>query len=90
MNLTEATRMILAESAAHPELMRAARHAYDECAAGRTPTYQVLGGILREAARKGLYPVLRERYGDRAFEEMVMVMGREVDRQAPVPARRVT
>ncbi|WP_141973824.1 hypothetical protein [Actinomadura hallensis] len=41
----------------------------------------------REAARKGVYPALRARYGVAAFEEMVTVLAREIDRQAPVPAR---
>lgn len=88
MTLTEATQMILSESTAHPELMRTARHAYDECIAGRTPSHHLLGGMLREAARKGVYPALRERYGERASEDMVMAIAREVDRQAPAPARR--
>lgn len=80
--------MILTESTAHPEPMRTARHACDECVAGRTPAHRVLSGMLREAARKGVYPALRERYGERAFEDMVMAIAREVDRRAPVPARR--
>ncbi|WP_279433610.1 hypothetical protein [Actinomadura sp. KC345] len=43
--------------------------------------------MLREAARKNVYPALHARYGAAAFEEMVTSMAREIDRQAPVLVR---
>ncbi|RAY14625.1 hypothetical protein DPM19_12745 [Actinomadura craniellae] len=79
--------MILAESAAFPELMRAARDAYDKLAAGRRVHHADLSWILREACRKDLYGVLIRKHGTGAFEDMVVVLSREIDRQVPVLSR---
>ncbi|MEW2357491.1 hypothetical protein [Spirillospora sp. NPDC029432] len=87
MDLTGAVRMILAESAAFPELMRVARDAHDALAAGRRVSHETLSWMLREASRKGLYAVLVEKHGRGAFDDMVVVLCREIDRQAPVPSR---
>lgn len=87
MNLTDATRMIMAESAASPELMRVTRAAYDELAAGRQVQHTVLSWMIREASRKDLYGVLIRKHGSGAFEDMITVLCREIDRQAPVPSR---
>jgi hypothetical protein len=87
MNLTDATRMILAESAAFPELMRVTRNAHDELAAGLQVHYTALSWMVREASRKGLYGVLMQKYGIGTFEAMIIVLCREIDRQAPVPSR---
>ncbi|QKW32651.1 hypothetical protein HUT06_00200 [Actinomadura sp. NAK00032] len=87
MDLSDATRMILSESAAHPELLRVTREAHDRLARGDRVQHTELGWMLKEAARKNVYPALRTRYGVAAFNEMVLVLGREIDRQAPVPAR---
>jgi hypothetical protein len=84
MDLKNATGMILAESASHPELLRVSRHAYDELAAGREVGHRLLSGMLREAARKNVYPALIARHGRPAFDDMVTVIAREIDRQAPV------
>ncbi|HEU5029393.1 MAG TPA: hypothetical protein VFV01_31095 [Spirillospora sp.] len=84
MDLRDATRMILSESAAHPELLRVSRQAHDELAAGRPVPYAELSWMLREAARKNVYPAVHARYGADAFDAMVLVIGREIDRQAPV------
>ncbi|GAA2425691.1 hypothetical protein GCM10010191_42530 [Actinomadura vinacea] len=84
MELRDAAGMILAESAPHPELLRASRHAYDEFAAGREVAHPVLTEMLREAARKNLFGVLKSKHGDRAFDDMVVTLGRYIDRQAPV------
>ncbi|WP_255280306.1 hypothetical protein [Actinomadura madurae] len=43
--------------------------------------------MLREAARKNVYPALHARYGAAAFDRMVVTLGREIDRQAPVHPR---
>jgi hypothetical protein len=63
------------------------RQAHDELAAGRRVEHTELSWMLREAARKNVYPALRSRYGVAAFDEMVLVMGREIDRRAPVVRR---
>jgi len=79
--------MFLSEAAAHPDLLRLSRHAYDEYACGRTVDHTVLSEILREGARKDVYGTLKRKYGERAFEDMVMTLGREIDRLAPVVRR---
>jgi hypothetical protein len=79
--------MIMAESAAFPELMRVARDAHDALAAGRQVHHTALSWMLREASRKGLYEVLVRKYGTGAFEDMVVVLCREIDRQAPILSR---
>jgi hypothetical protein len=87
MDLRDATRMILSESAPYPELMRVTQAAHDELSFGRPVDHTVLNGILREAARKGLFSGLRAKYGVEAFEDMVTVLAKEIDRQAPVVRR---
>ncbi|GAA2610194.1 hypothetical protein SMC26_44515 [Actinomadura fulvescens] len=87
MDLKAATRMILSESADHPDLMRLSRHAYDELSSGRPVPYATLSEMLRMAARKNLFPSLKGRHGAQAFDDMVVVLGREIDRQAPIPCR---
>ncbi|NDU73765.1 hypothetical protein GWI34_14125 [Actinomadura sp. DSM 109109] len=85
MELRDATRMILTESAGHPELLRVTRQVHDELARGAQVPHARLSWMLREAARKDVYPALHARYGSGAFEEMVLVLAREIDRQAPLP-----
>jgi hypothetical protein len=84
MDLKSATSMILSESAPHPELLRTSRNTYDELSAGREVDHSTLSWLLREAARKDVYRPVKERYGDGAFEAMVVTLAREIDRQAPV------
>lgn len=80
--------MIFSESAAHPELLRVAREAHDRLVLGERVAHTDLSWMLRESARKNVYAGLRSRYGAAAFEEMVIVLGREIDRQAPAFAGR--
>ncbi|GAA2259609.1 hypothetical protein GCM10010402_13950 [Actinomadura luteofluorescens] len=87
MNLPDAMRMILAESAAYPELMRVARDAYDDLAAGRRVHHATLSWVVREASRKDLYGVLIRKHGAAVFDDVITVLCREIDRQAPVPSR---
>ncbi|WP_075024572.1 hypothetical protein [Actinomadura madurae] len=87
MELRDATRMILTESAAHPELLRVTRDAHDRLARGGGVPRADLSWMLREAARKNVYPALHARYGAAAFDRMVVTLGREIDRQAPVHPR---
>lgn len=84
MDLMYATRMILAEVEAFPELTGVAREARDELAAGRQVHHTALSWMIREAARKGLYGALIQKHGTDAFHDMVTVVCREIDRQAPV------
>ncbi|TDD59674.1 hypothetical protein E1293_46290, partial [Actinomadura darangshiensis] len=63
MELRDAARMILSESAAHPELLRVTRQAHDRLARGHQVPHTDLSWMLREAARKDVYPALHSRYG---------------------------
>jgi hypothetical protein len=87
MELRDAARMILSESAGHPDLLRVTRDAHDRLARGERVAHTDLSWMLREAARKNVYPALHARYGASAFNEMVVVLGREIDHQAPVLTR---
>jgi hypothetical protein len=87
MDLKQATHMILTESAAHPDLLRMARSAYDDLAVGREVHYTTLSALLYESSGKALFDPIRQKYGERAFNDMVLVLGREIDRQAPVVRR---
>jgi hypothetical protein len=87
MDLTQATHMVLTESAAHPDLLRLARSAYDDLSLGRPVHYTVLTDLLYEASGKAVFDEIKRTYGERAFDDMVLVLGREIDRQAPVVRR---
>ncbi|NEA22266.1 hypothetical protein [Actinomadura bangladeshensis] len=87
MELRDAARMILSESAGHPDLLRVTREAHDRLSRGERVAHTDLSWMLREAARKNVYPALHARYGASAFNEMVVVLGREIDHQAPVLTR---
>ncbi|RFS86999.1 hypothetical protein D0T12_01715 [Actinomadura spongiicola] len=86
MDLGDATRMILTESAAHPELLRVTRQTHDRLAQGRRVPHQDLSWMLKEAARKNVFPALRSRYGAASFDAMVTALCREIDRQATASA----
>lgn len=92
MDLKEASYMVLSESAPHAELRSVAQAAYDDFSAGREVPYIALKGMLVEASRKGVLGRLKQRYGYDAFNDMVLVLGREADRQRTIsgdlPSRR--
>ncbi|MQA84047.1 MAG: hypothetical protein GEV03_05290 [Streptosporangiales bacterium] len=83
MELKEAVRMILLESAAHPKLLKVARPVYDDLEAGRQVPYQALSAVLEEASGAGVIATLKKQ-NPNTFEDMVLTLGREIDRQAPV------
>lgn len=87
MDLIDATRMIEAESAAFPDLVRVTHDAADQFAAGRQVHYSTISWMIREACRRDLYGALIRKHGQDTFEDMVTVLCREIDRQAPVPSR---
>lgn len=84
--------MVLSESAPYAELRNVAQAVYDDFSAGREVPYVALKGILTEASRKGVLGKLKQRYGYDTFYDMVIVLGRETDRQRTIagdlPARR--
>jgi hypothetical protein len=81
MDLKDATLMILAESAGHPEL------AHDTLADGGEVPHPVLSGLLGEVSGKGVLRALHQKYSPVAFDAMIMPICREIDRQRPVPPR---
>jgi hypothetical protein len=81
MDLKEASYMVLNESSPHVELRSVARAAYEDFCAGREVPEIALTGILVEASRKGVLGKLKQRYGYDVFCDMVLVLGREVNRQ---------
>lgn len=87
MQLSEAAKVILLESAGHPDLMRLARFVYDEAAAGRQVPYRYLSELLEEASGKGVIGELRAHDPER-LNDIVVAIGREIDRQAPIPMSR--
>lgn len=87
MNLTDATRMILAESAALPDLMRVTRHAYGELSTGRQVPRSTLRWVLREAGLAGVFDVLKHKHGVNVVKDMILVLDREAGRPAPVGSR---
>jgi hypothetical protein len=87
MDLKDATLMILAESADHPELARLAQSAYDTLADGGEVPHPVLSDLLGEVSGKGMLRALHQKYSPVAFAAMIMPICREIDRQRPVPPR---
>jgi hypothetical protein len=87
MNLGDTTRMILAESVVLPDLMRVTRYVYDELSAGRQAPHTALRRMLREAGLNGVFNVLTQKYGADTVRDMILVLEREIDRQALVSSR---
>ena len=87
MDLKDATLMILAESADHPEVTRLAQAVYDRLADGGEVPHVILSDMLGEASGKGVLRALHRRYSPTAFDALVMPICREIDRQRPVPRR---
>jgi len=51
--------MLLAESGAHPDLVRIAQSAYDDLSHGTDVSYEVLNDLLGAASGKGVLGALR-------------------------------
>jgi hypothetical protein len=88
MDLRDATLMLLAESGAHPDLVRIAQSAYDDLSHGTDVSYEVLNDLLGEASGKGVLGALRQKYSPAAYEAILEPICREIGRQAPVPPYR--
>lgn len=81
MDLKEASRMVLTESALYADLYNVAQAVYDDYSAGREVPSVALTGMLAEASRKGVLLKLKQRHGDHAVNDMVTVLAHEADRQ---------
>jgi hypothetical protein len=87
MDLKDATLMILAESAAYPEVAGLAQSAYDTLAVGGEVPYPVLSGLIGGISGKGVLRALHQKYSATAYEAVITPILREIDRQRPVPPR---
>jgi hypothetical protein len=87
MDLMDATRIFLSESAEQPDVLRAAQSIYDQLWLGQEVSHTELSDLLGKASEKGLFAPLKQKYGDGTFNDMIVVLGKEIDRQCPVPAR---
>jgi hypothetical protein len=92
MDLKDAAHMVLMESAPHVDLRMVAQAVYEDFAAGQEVPYVALIGMINEASRKGVLRTLKQRHSDDAFNDMVVVLLREADRQRTIsgdlPVRR--
>jgi hypothetical protein len=87
MDLMDATRIFLVESAAQPEVMRIAQSIHDQLQFGQQVSHTQLSDMLGKASEKGLFAPIVQKYGEATWNDMIMVIGREIDWQRPVPAR---
>ena len=81
MNLSDTSRMILAESVVLPDLMKVTTYAYDELSSGRQVPPTTLKWMLREAGLAGVFNVLAQKYGLDTVKDMILGLSREIDRQ---------
>jgi hypothetical protein len=89
MDLKDATLVIMAESAAHPGLAQLAQSAHDRLAMDGRVDYRVLSDLVAEASGKGVLRAIHRKYGPAAGEAIFGPILREIDRQKPVPPRRM-
>lgn len=75
---TDATHMILAESAALPNLTRVARHVHAELSRGRRVSPTTVRWMIREAGLAGVFNVLKEKHGTDVVKNMILVLEPEV------------
>lgn len=87
MDLISAARIFVSESAAEPDVLRIAQSVHDQLWLGQQVPYQQLSHLLGRASERDLFAPIRQKYGEDMFNDMIMVIGREIDRQAPVPRR---
>jgi hypothetical protein len=87
MDLMDATRIFLSESAGQPDVLRIAQSVHGQLGLGRQVSHSELSDMLGKASEKGLFAPIRRKYGVDAFNDMIMVIGREIDRGRPVPDR---
>ena len=89
MDLKDATLTILGESSGHPTLTRLAQSAYDQLIRDGQVDYRVLSDLVAEASGKGVLRAIHRKYGPAAGEAVFGPILREIDRQKPVPPRRM-
>jgi hypothetical protein len=88
MELRDATLMMLAESAGHPELERLARLAYDSLTDRGEVHYGVLDQMIGEASGCGMLRALRTKYSQVAYEALIMPILQEIGERKPILSSR--
>lgn len=92
MDLKDAAHMVLMESTPHANLRSVVQAVYEDFAVGQEVPYVALIGMINEASRKGVLRTLKQKHSDDAFNDMVLVLLREADRQRTIagdlPVRR--
>jgi hypothetical protein len=87
MDLMYAAQIFLSESASEPDVLRIAQSIHDELWLGHQVRHTDLSALLGRASERDLLRPIRQKYGEDMFNDMIMVIGREIDRQRPVPDR---
>lgn len=81
--------MLMTESAAHPGLAKLAQSAHDRLTRNGEADYHLLNDMIAEASGKGVLQEIQQKYSATAHEAMLTPILREIDRQKPVPPRRM-
>lgn len=76
--------MVLVESKPDTDLRRVAQAVYEDFSAGQEVPYVALVGMINEASRKGVLRTLKQKHSDKAFDDMVVLLCREADRQRTI------
>lgn len=87
MDLTDATLVMLSESAGHPAVSSIAQSVYERLTRGEDVGYQQLDTLIGEASGKGVLRALHAKYSPVAYDAIMMPILAEIDRQKPVPSR---
>src|ERR1700679_4254106 len=87
MDLSDATLVMMNESAGHPAVASIAQSVYERLARGEAVGYQQLDELIGEASGKGVLRALHAKYSPVAYDAILMPILTELDRQKPVPPR---
>jgi hypothetical protein len=88
MDLTDATLVMLSESAEHPAVSSIAQSVYVRLMRGEGVGYRQLDELIGEASGKGMLRSLHAKYSPVAYDAIMMPILAEIDRLKPVPSRR--
>jgi hypothetical protein len=88
MDLSDATLVMMNESAGQPAVASLAQSVYQRLARGEAVGYRQLDELIGEASGKGVLRALHAKYSPVAYDAIMMPILTEIDRQKPVPPRR--
>jgi hypothetical protein len=77
MTSTDASRMILAESAGMPDLARIAGHVSAELSRGRQVPRDMLSWLVREAGLRGVFDAVQRKHGTDVVRDAILLLERE-------------